>query len=62
LFDVETFFVHKIDEDSNLDIFEMVASTSALTKELDNQNLLIFHKCQVDTKIYQMPIGMVKET
>jgi len=44
LFEVESFFVHKINEDSSLDIFKMVANTSELTKELVNQNLLIFHK------------------
>lgn len=51
LFEVESFFVHKINEDSSLDIFEMVANTSELTKELVNQNLLIFHKYRVDKKI-----------
>jgi hypothetical protein len=50
LFEVERLLVHKIDEDNNLDIFKMVASTSELTNELVNQNLLIFHKYQVDTK------------
>jgi hypothetical protein len=50
LFEVESFFVHKIDEGSNLDIFEMVANISELTKELVNQNLLIFHKYRMDTK------------
>jgi hypothetical protein len=51
LFEVESFFVHKINEDSSLDIFEMVANISELTKELVNQNLLIFHKYRVDKKI-----------
>ncbi len=44
LFEVESLFVHKINEDNSLDIFEMVANISELTNELVNQNLLIFHK------------------
>jgi hypothetical protein len=32
---VESSFVHKIDEDGNLDIFEIVVSTNLLTKKLN---------------------------
>ncbi len=34
LSEVESSFVHKIDEDGNLDIFGIMVSTSLLTKEL----------------------------
>jgi hypothetical protein len=42
LSEVESSFVHKIDEDGNLDIFEIVVSTSLLTKELLIENFLCF--------------------
>jgi len=41
---VENSFDYKIDKENSLDIFEMVANTNELTKELVNQELLLFHK------------------
>ncbi len=42
LFEVESSFVHKIDEDGDLNIFEILFSTSLLTKELLIENFLYF--------------------
>jgi len=41
---VENSFDYKIDKENSLDIFEMVANTNELTKELVNQELLLFHR------------------
>jgi hypothetical protein len=38
------------DEDSSLDIFQQIASTSEPLKELITKELLIFKHCQVDPK------------
>jgi hypothetical protein len=38
LFEVESSFVHRIDEDGDLDIFKIVVSTRLLTKELLIEN------------------------
>jgi hypothetical protein len=43
LFEVESSFVHKIDEDGNLDIFKILVNTiSLLTKELLIENFWYF--------------------
>lgn len=47
LIDDNDFGSNKIDEGSNFDIFEIMANTNKLAKELVNQELLIFHKYQV---------------
>jgi hypothetical protein len=39
---------HKADEDYSLDIFEMIANTSELVKELVNIELLSFRRFHVD--------------
>jgi hypothetical protein len=50
LFEIEISLAYIIDEDGSLDIFEMVVNTSKPTKELVNQELLIFHRYEVDAK------------
>ncbi len=40
---VENSFDYRIDKDNSLNIFEMVANTSELAKELVNWELLLFH-------------------
>jgi hypothetical protein len=42
LFEVKSSFVHIIDEDNNLDIFEMEVSTNEFEKEVVSQELLNF--------------------
>jgi hypothetical protein len=42
LFEVESSFPYKIDENKNLDVFEMVFRTNKSTKELVDEELLIF--------------------
>jgi hypothetical protein len=39
-----------VDEDYNLNIFEMIASTNEPTKEFVNRELLIFKRFQVEAK------------
>jgi hypothetical protein len=39
-----------VDEDYNLDIFELTANTNELMKELVSQELLIFTRFQLDIK------------
>jgi hypothetical protein len=43
-----------IDEDYNLDIFEMIANTNENMKKPINMEFLIFKRFQVDAKIFQM--------
>jgi len=40
----------QIDEESNLDIFEMYAKTNEPTKEVVNKELLMFKRFQMDVK------------
>ncbi len=40
----------QIDEENNLDIFEMFAGTSEPTKEVVNKELIMFKRFQVDVK------------
>jgi len=50
LFEVEISLAYILDEDRSLDIFGMVVNTSKCTKELVSQELLIFHRYEVDAK------------
>jgi hypothetical protein len=50
LFKIENSFVIKSNEENNLDIFEMVTCNNELTKNPINQKLMIFCRCQMDTK------------
>jgi hypothetical protein len=56
LFKAKSSFVYIISEDSNLDIFEIVANTNEPTKELVNQELLLFLKYPVDEKDIKCPV------
>jgi hypothetical protein len=38
LFEVKSFFVYRIDEDNNLDIFEMEVNTNEFEKEVVSQD------------------------
>ncbi len=40
---VENSFDHRINKDNSLNIFEMVANTNELAKELVNWELFLFH-------------------
>jgi hypothetical protein len=46
----------QIDEESSLDIFEMYARTSELTKEVVNKELLMFKRFQMDVKDIKCPV------
>jgi hypothetical protein len=48
-----------IDDDSNLDIFEMLININELAKDLVNWKLL---KISCECKKYQMPFGVVEKT
>jgi hypothetical protein len=50
LSETKSSFVNKFDENNSLDIFEMVAHTNDLVKELVNQEFMIFPSFQVDAK------------
>jgi hypothetical protein len=50
LFQIENSFVDNIDQNNNLDIFEMVANINELAKKIFNQELLIFQRYQVIAK------------
>jgi hypothetical protein len=54
-YDVES-TKHKSYKDNNLDIFEMIASTSEPTIELVNRELLIFRRFQMDPKKIKCPL------
>jgi hypothetical protein len=41
---------YKVNENCNLNIFEMTSTTNELVKKLDNKNLLIFKRCLVNVK------------
>jgi hypothetical protein len=45
-----------VEEDNNLDIFEMIISTSDLVMEPINKKLLIFKHCQMDVKDFKCPL------
>jgi hypothetical protein len=46
----------RVEEDNNLDIFEMIFSTSELATKLINKELLIFMCYQVDVKDIKCPL------
>jgi len=46
----------RVEEDRNLDIFEMTTNTSEPTTELVNRELLIFKHYQVDVKDIKCPL------
>jgi hypothetical protein len=46
----------KVEEDKNLDIFEMTTSISELVTNLVNRELLIFRHYQVDFKDIKCPV------
>jgi len=46
----------QIDEESNLDIFEMSTWTNEPTKDVLNEELLIFRRFQVDVKDIECPL------
>jgi hypothetical protein len=48
-YDVE-FIKHNSHEDNNLDIFQMIVSTSEPTTKLVNRGFLIFKRFQMDPK------------
>jgi len=50
LFEAKSSLIYIIDENMYLNIFEMVTNINELAKELVNQELLIFHRYQVDAK------------
>jgi hypothetical protein len=50
------FIEHRSYEDSSLDIFEMIVSTSELVTKLVNRNLLISRRFQVDFKEIRSPL------
>ncbi len=50
-----------VEEDNNLDIFEMTTNTIDLTMELFNKELLIFKCYQVDIKDFICPIQWWKK-
>jgi hypothetical protein len=58
--DVE-FIEHISYEDKNLDIFEMIVSTSELLTKLVSRKLLIFRKFQVDFKEINCPLQWWKK-
>ncbi len=45
-----------VEEDNNLDIFEMITNTIELVMELINKKLLIFKHYQVDVKDFKCPL------
>ncbi len=47
---------HKSYEDNNLDIFEMITSSSEPITKLVNRELLIFKRFQVDLKEIKCPL------
>ncbi len=61
LFEVQSPFVHRIDEVNNFNIFEMVVNTNDLTKELVNRKLLIFLKYLLDAKDIKCPLKWWKK-
>jgi hypothetical protein len=61
LFKVQSSIAYKIDEDKNLNNFEIVADTNKLTRKFVNKELLIFHNIKWIEKKYQMPFGVVEE-
>jgi hypothetical protein len=46
----------QIDEESNLDIFEMSIGTNKPTKDVVNKELLMFRKFQVNVKDIECPL------
>ncbi len=46
----------RVEDDNNLDIFEMTTSTIDLTMKLINKELLIFNCYQVDIKDFKCPL------
>lgn len=56
LFKVKSFVAQKIDEDKNLNNFEIVLTHNELTRKSINEELLIFHKYQADRKNIKFPL------
>jgi hypothetical protein len=56
LSNIESSFFNKLNEENNLDIFEMVIGTNELTKEPINKKLMIFCRFQVDAKDIKCPL------
>jgi hypothetical protein len=56
LFKVKSYVAYRIDEDRNLNNFEIVVDTNELTRKSINEELLIFHKYQVDRKNMKCPL------
>jgi hypothetical protein len=57
LFKIESSFVNKFDENNSLvNIFEMVVGTNEPAKELVNRELMIIHKFQVHAKDIKWPL------
>jgi energy-converting hydrogenase A subunit M len=46
----------RVEEDLNLDIFDMIANTSEPTTKLVNRELLIFKRYQLDVKDIKCPM------
>jgi hypothetical protein len=46
----------RVEEDNNLNIFEMIANTSELTTKLINRELLIFMHYQMDVNDIKCPL------
>jgi hypothetical protein len=61
IYDVESTY-HRSYEDSNLDIFEMTASTSEPMAKLLNKELLIFKRFKWILRRDQMPSTTVAKT
>jgi hypothetical protein len=59
-YDVE-FMEHKSYEDNNLDIFEMIIRTSEPMAKLDNIELLVFRRFQMDLKKIKCPLQWWQE-
>jgi hypothetical protein len=56
LFKVKSYVAYKIDEDKNLNNFEIVVDTNELTRKFVNQELLIFHRYQVNRNNIKCPL------
>jgi hypothetical protein len=56
LFKVKSYIAYKIDEDTNLNNFEVVVDTNELARKSINEELLIFQKYQVDKKNIKCPL------
>jgi hypothetical protein len=50
------FLIKKVEEENNLDIFEMIANINETTMELVNIELLIFKHYQVNVKNIKCPL------